>query len=362
MKLTGRFRHNLRFSFRVWPRGAFAIRTALKAKEWSVDGMTFNSNAKLEVVHRFGLKQFAPFELEDADAEKLASVGSANAVLGKMVVHCPGTLLEDEKKECRLEVNVTVYPNAARCRPFHVGKSLSLDCTDEEIPDNLRRIWDRMHTALVRAERVKCGRDHLAFVETIEPYAYNGHVILDNPQLVNIDLLARQIILEGKAILFDASVFSMRMVNVVKKRLDYYVVPGRKPDEEGGLFMGYQLGGYVFRYHRRKWADFAAHRAEHMRKMHERTRARGQVNRRDIFCRTVIDRIAHKYGTSEQRVMMRFIESGILDYLIRSYEAAAADGRLQIRGDPLNDLRGFISKAVRVVSFIVEGLEPEEAA
>ena len=361
MKFTGRFRHHLRFSFRVWPRGMFAIRTALKAKEWSVDGMTFNSNAKLEVVHRFGIKSFAPFELEDADADKLTSVGSANAVLGKMIVHCPGTFLETEKKECRLEVNVTVYPDAATAKPFHLGKSLSIDCTEEGIPDALRENWDRMHTALVNHERNSRGRKRQAFVDTIEPYAYNGHVIISNPQLADINLIARHI-MEGKAVLLDAATFTHRMTDLVKKRLDYYVVPGRKPDEEGGLFMGYQLGGYVFRYHRRKWADFWAHKDEHLEHMHEIVRAKGQTNRRDVFCRTVIDRIAHKYGISEQRVMMRFVQSGILDYLIRSYEAAASDGRLQIRGDPLNDLRGFISKAVRVVSFIVEGLEPEEAA
>ena len=361
MKFTGRFRHKLRFSFRVWPRGTFAINAALREKEWSVDGMTPNTNGKLAVVHRFNNKLFAAFELNDEDAEKLAAVGSANAVLGKMVVHCPGTRFNYEKKECRLEVNVTVYPDASRYRPFHSGKALVLDCAEEEIPDALRRNWDKMHTALVNQVRRNCGAGRKAYADTIEPYAYNGHVILDNPQIADIDIIARHI-LAGKAVLLDSSVFTGKMARVVKDRLDYYVMPGRDPDEEGGLFMGYQLGGYVFRYRRRKWADFAAHQAEHIKAMHERNHARGQVNRRDVFCRAVFDRIAHKYGISEQRVLMRFLQSGILDYLIRSYEAAAADGRLQIHGDPKHDLQGFVGKAVRVVSFIVDGLDPEEDA
>ena len=363
MTFTGRFRHRMRFSMRVWPRDIGAANRSLRQKEIPVSGMWLNKYGKMEVVYRYGNipTQFHAFELSDADADKLTEVGAAGAVLGKMVIHCPGTRDGSVKKECRLEVNVTVYPDAPDGKTYHNGLYNFIDCKPEEIPAELTKVWGVLYGFAVRHEERFWGKKRRAArVAAVQPYEYKGHVILDNPQLLDIDTLARQIMM-GKAILLSDTAFTGKMADIVRERLEYYTVPGRKPDEEGGLFHGYQLGGYVFRYHRAVERD-AQHLARHMEKMHESVRNGGQVRRRDIFIRAVIDRIATKYGLSEQRVMLRFIQGGILDYLIRSYEAAASDGRLYIHGIPEHDMRAFINYAVNIVSFIVEGLTDEEAA
>ena len=86
MNYTGRWRHELKLTFRVWPRDARAMKLALAGEEWSGDGMTYNRNEHLEVVHRIGLKGFAPFELSDADAMTLAAVGAASLAVGWALV------------------------------------------------------------------------------------------------------------------------------------------------------------------------------------------------------------------------------------------------------------------------------------
>ena len=354
----------MRFTVRVWPQGKGAVRLSTMRKEIPVSGMWLNDAGHMEAVYRYGKNpnQYQSFELSDEDADKITAVAAANAVLGDMTVHCPGTTDQSVKKECYLEVNVTVNPNATAYKPFLTAQSLALMCCEDEIPDRLRTVWERMHRAAVRKEFHRHGSKANAVVARMEPYEYKGHVIYTNPQLVDIDLVAQQV-MSGKAVLFSAGKFTGRMVGLIRERLDYYVVPGLKPEAEGGLFNGYQLGGYVFRYFPRTHLPEGVSRiAAHMKRMHQVRKDAGQANRRDIYIRTVIDRIAHKYGMSEQRVMMRFIESGILDYLVRSYEAAASDGRLYIHGIPSADLKGFINHSVRVVSFIVEGLSDGEGA
>ena len=364
MTFVGRFRHTMRFTVRVWPQGKGAVRLSTQRKEIPVSGMWLNGQGHMEAVYRYGRNpnQYQAFELSDEDADKVVSVGAADAILGELKVHCPGTTDQGVKKACYLEVNVTVYPNAATTRPYLGAGSLAIMCCEDEIPDRLRAFWDRQRASNIRAERATHGTKADAAVARMEPYEYAGHVIYTNPQLVDVDIVAQQV-LSGKAVLFSASAFTGRMVDLIRQRLDYYVVPGRRPEEEGGLFRGYQLAGYVFRYYPKTRVPEGVDRlAAHMEKMHSVTKAKGQVRRRDVYIRGVIDRIAHKYGISEQRVMTRFIEGGILDYLIRSYDTAASDGRLYIHGIPAYDLRGFVNHSARVVSFIVEGMTEEEVS
>ncbi|MBO5906234.1 MAG: hypothetical protein J6Q84_07440 [Kiritimatiellae bacterium] len=360
MSFIGKWQHKTRFSMRVWPRGEKAIKLSLAGEKWSVDGMTFNVNERLEVVHRLDQKNFAPFELSEDDAERLMSVGASGAKLGDMWIHCPGTLDSRAKKECYLEVNVTVYPQCAEeVRPFSGGRT-AIHCQECDIEKEIRRQWadadDRTYKRILKHHgKALSSKWKASHVQN----EWNGYTLYSNPKILNVDVVAQNMF-EGRVALFDARHFTGRMMEHLRKRLNYYVVPDRDPGEEGGLFRGYQFAGRFFLYFEETpKEEGVSKRASHVAKMNEATREKGRASRRTYFVRKVIEGIAERYGVSVQRVTTRFIEEGILDYLIRSAESVPYG--VGIRPRQASQFYGAkIKEAVEIVSIIVEGLAAME--
>ena len=323
MKYTGRWRHELKLTFRVWPRDARAMKLALAGEEWSGDGMTYNRNEHLEVVHRIGLKGFAPFELSDADAMTLAAVGDAGAKLGEMMIRCPGSLDVKAKKECWLDVKVVVYPKAKWRNPGDgfIGRHIA-----GETPE-----------AALAAKGV----------------SYGKVIFVDRPAQIDVAGFARQMVAEDAVLVLDASRITGALAKRVRGQLSYAVFPDRKPDEEGGLYLGYQLADRVFRWQRRVPAERREEaKAGRLDRMHRATREKGIASRRAYYIGNVVRRIAEKYGVSEQRVMSRFVEEGILDWLLRSVDKV----KPVLMRETASLLRGKVSDAVRSIDFYIRGL------
>ena len=364
MTFLNRWQHTMTLTLRVWPREIRAHKLSVLGKEWSVDGMTFNVNEKLEVVHRLGEKGFAAWELSNEDAETLMAAGTAGAKVGAMRVRCPGTMAETNKKECWLDVDVTVYPEA-NDRKFTAASVFTREviCPEDEIEGRLRQAWARSDEWVVtHVRRTRSKERAAAFESTYEPRTFSGFVLMERAPQIDVAAVARHI-LAGKVVLFRSQDISAKTLGELRSKLNYYTVPGRKPEEDGGLFRGYQLGDGVVRWRWRcKAEDREANKVKVLQRMHKATRDKGQANRRTYFIGEVVERIAKQYGVSRQRVMARFLDEGIVDFLFRSYEAAVAKGRIKIHSQPEVDLRGFVSEAVRVVSFIIDGLGKKGAA
>ena len=364
MRFTGRWTHRMTLAFRAWPREPQAHRLAVMAKEWSVDGLTYNRNEHLEACHRIGQKNFAAWELSDEDALTLSASGTAGAVVERMRIKCPGTMDVRAKKECWLEADVTVYPDACtRAYSAATYTARTLECPWDALADTLAEKWRR-------ADEIQ--KNHMAssygkkrneeWLKTVEPRTFDGFELHETADVIDIPKIAESI-LSGKVVVFKAGAIDAETFSELRDKLNYYTVPGRAPDEEGGLYRGYQLGDGVIRWTRRTVEGDPDHGPEaHLRKMHEATRSAGQSRRRTIFVGQVVTRISERFGVSRQRAMSVFLEEGIVDYLVRSYDAAAEAGKLYVHGNPEKDLRGFISEAVRIVAFYIEGVMGREVA
>ena len=347
MTFTNRWQHRMTLRFRAWPREPRAHRLSVMAEEWSVDGMTYNRYAHLDVVHRLGAKGFASWELSDEDAEKLSVAANAGVKIERMRIRCPGTMESSHKKECWFEADCLVYPDAPpHAYPPALRTTRCMACPWDELEGQLRAWW--------RKGDEKTG--------VREPRTFCGFEVYVSAQVINLEEIARHI-LEGRVVVFKDTAVSAELLVELRRKLNYFTFPGRKPDEPGGLFMGYQLGDGIIRWRKRlAKTDPDYGREAHMRKMHEKTKAAGQNRRRTVFVSEVVERIAEKYGISHQTVMSVFLAEGIVDYLMRSYDALMAAGEIYVHGDPKTDLRGMISETVRVLSFFLEGITEQGAA
>ena len=54
--------------------------------------------------------------------------------------------------------------------------------------------------------------------------------------------------------------------------------------------------------------------------MHESTRDKGRASRRTYFLENTVTRFAERIGWPRQRVMARFLDDGIVDWLMRSVD------------------------------------------
>ena len=364
MRFTNRWQHKMTLTFRVWPREPRAHQLSVMGKEWSVDGLTYNRNEHLEACHRLGQKGFAAWEISDADALTIAASGTAGAVVEKMRVKCPGTMDGRIKKECWLEVDVTVYPNA-NTKPYGPAMRLTrtVACPWDGLAARLQEQW-RQGDAVQRGHMTRnCGKERQAkWLPTFEPRTFEGFEMYESRTVINVPRIAESI-MSGKVVVFKVGDVDTETFQKLRDKLNYYTIPGRKPEEEGGLYRGYQLGDGVIRWARRAVeGDPDYGREAHMRKMHRATREAGQSRRRTHFVEQVVTRISERFGVSRQRTMSVFIEQGLVDYLVRSYDAAAAEGKLRIHSDPGTDMRGFVSEAVRIVEFFIEGVLDREVA
>ena len=364
MRFTNRWLHSMTLSFRAWPREPQAHRLSVMAKEWSVDGLTYNRNEHLEACHRIGQKNFAAWEISDEDALALSASGTAGARVERMRIKCPGTMDSQARKECWLEVDVTVYPDACS-KPYGPALRLArtVECPWDRLAERLASVWSRADEVQVKHMARSFGRARAeAWLKTFEPRTFDGFELYGAADAIDVSKVAESI-LAGKVVVFRSADVDADTFMKLRERLNYYTVPGRAPDEEGGLYRGYQLGDGVIRWTRRTVEGDPDHGPEaHLRKMHEATRSAGQSRRRTIFVEQVVMRVSERFGVSRQRAMSVFLEEGIVDYLVRSYDAAAEAGKLYVHGNPEKDLRGFISEAVRIVAFYIEGVMGREVA
>ena len=364
MTFTNRWQHRMTLTFRAWPREARAHKLSVMAEEWSVDGMTYNRNEHLEVVHRIGQKGFAAWELSDEDAATLSLVGDTGAKIERMRVRCPGTMANTYKKECWLEAEILVYPDAvARIYGPAGRKTRTLACPWDELEDLIKKRWSQGDAVSENRVRNWTSRERYAkWKATYEPRTFSGFEVYISAQVINLEEIARKI-LAGKVVVFKDTAVSAELMAELRDKLNYFTFEGRKPDEPGGLLKGYQLGDGIIRWTKRTpKTDPDYGREGHMRKMHQKRTIEGQERRRTIFVGEVVEGVARKYGISHQTVMSVFLAEGLVDYLMRSYDAAAKGGKLYVHGIPRHDLRGFVSEAVRVVSFFIEGITEREVA
>ena len=364
MTFTNRWQHRMTLTFRAWPRETRAHKLSVMAEEWSVDGMTYNRNEHLEVVHRLGRKGFAAWELSDEDAATLSLVGDTGAKIERMRVRCPGTMASDYKKECWLEADVLVYPDAAARLYGPAGrKTRTLACSWDELEDLLKKRWRQGDE--VAEHRVKgwTSRERYAkWKASYEPRTFSGFEVYVSAQVINLEEIAGKI-LAGKVVVFRGNAVSTELMAELREKLNYFTFEGRKADEPGGLLKGYQLGDGIIRWTPRlAKTDPEYGRGNHIKRMHRKRTIEGQERRRAIFVGEVVEGVARKYGVSHQSVMSVFLEHGLVDYLMRSYDDAAASGAVYIHGIPKCDLRGFVSEAVRVVSFFIEGVTEKEVS
>ena len=101
-----------------------------------------------------------------------------------------------------------------------------------------------------------------------------------------------------------------------------------------------------------------AEAAERLDRMHESTREKGRSSRRKYFLENTVTRFAERIGWPRQRVMARFLDDGIVDWMMRSVDNVQPI----LYRETSSLLRGRISEAVNALEFYyraVEGLAHE---
>ena len=363
MTWLNRYQHHMTLTMRAWPASERTHKAAVAATEYKVTGMTYTHNCRMAVTYKYGPRQseYYSWELSQQDGNRLCSIGTAGARIDAMRVKCPGTMLSNVKKECWLEVDVTVYP-LADDSPLISRGTLLHGKEDEMRPvveDVWQKDWDRNRKWVKRA----CGyatRKYRAWLADWEGErrAFTGVYYIMHKELVDIPLMARKI-MEGKIVVIDWRLHRNYQVQMSKihEKLDYYVEPGREPDEPGGEFMGRCLGRSVF------WGDgldvppevlaegeaaVAAYREEEKReKFRRKVRAH--------FVEEVTTRVATFYGVSRETVMARFLEVGYVDWISEQADQVAATYKPGEKGmDAM--CKGPASEATKVLKFCIDAM------
>ena len=363
MTWINRYQHRMTVTLRAWPQNDRTHEASVKGTEYKVDGMRYTANCCMAVTHRYGKTQveYYAWELSKQDGERLCSIGTAGARIDGMRVKCPGTMLDSVKKECWLEVDVTVYPVADDCN--RMGKGTVLHGKEEDMRPRVEEIWagdwDR--------NRKWCKRHFGYAVRKYDAWlkdwegerrTFTGVYYIMHKELVDIPLMARKI-MEGKIIVIDWRLHLNYQVQMSKiyDKLNYYIEPGKKPDEPGGEFMGYCLGRSVF------WGDGLDVPSEVLaegeaavvayRKEEKREKFRRKV--RQHFVEDVTTRVATFYGVSREVVMSRFIEVGYLDWIGEQADRVAATYKPGEKGmDAM--CKGPAWEATKVLKFCIDAM------
>ena len=134
----------------------------------------------------------------------------------------------------------------------------------------------------------------------------------------------------------------------------FWTVPGREPWADGGALRGYQFADRIVRWTRRVDVENRAENdAQRLARMHDSTRDKGRSNRRRYFLENTVTRFAERIGWPRQRVMARFLDEGIVDWLMRS-----VDNVKTVKSRETNALlRGRVSDAVNALEFYYRAIE-----
>lgn len=332
-KYVGRWKHRDRLVFRVWPKYKETHAAILRHKTIPIDGFMMTKEGRTEArYHSKDIRECA-FELRDEDVELMAAASATDARLrlDEMIVRAPGTADESVKKECWLEVPFDANPNA----PYRTSS------------DSMAKV--------VLKPQLKC-----VYATDIEEalakkgYDFDRIVLIETESDIDEELICRKAVEENAMIVFSGTGVSWARAKEIVGRARYWVVPGRKPDEEGGTFRGYQFSDRFVRWHYKiSNGEWAARQSEHMEKMHEIVREKGQTARRVYFTDQVVNRFAERIGMSRQRVASRFLDDGVIEWLARSADA--------VKPKPCREkeriFKGKITSAVDALEFYYRALE-----
>ena len=349
-KYIGRWMHRLKLHFRVWPKWKEAHDAIASMKTITVNGMRINDDGLPEVWHTNAHGSWGcAFEMSEDDFDVLTAIPKAGARLplrkGDMTIHAPGTFDSRVKKECWLEVPVFAYHDAPEAMATLWGRGWKQAAPHEvagTTPED----------ALGQAG-APCGR--IVFFERDED--------------IDEDVIFREVVEHDAMIVLNrrpahpgGTGVSAETGKRLVRRARFWTVPGRRPWEDGGALRGYQFPDRIVRWH--PCAGGASReevQSARLRLMHETVREQGRASRRTYFLEKTVDRFAERVGMSRQRVVARFLDDGVVDWLMRSVEAVQpVPGR-----DANSLLRGRVSDAVEALEFYyraVEGMAERSSA
>ena len=340
-KYIGRWKHRLTLHFRVWPKYKETHKAIAKEKLIPVNGIRITDDGKPEVWNQTGAGICgAVFEMGEDDFDILTAIPKAGArmpMYRKMMVHTPGTTDIRVKKECWLEVPVFAYPEASESKIS---------------------IWGSGWTGL---------SPHEVFGETPEDAlglagaSYGKIVFIENDEDVDEDLICREVVTNDAIIVLNRRPSSGARVGVstemgrkLMAKAAFWTVPGREPWEDGGVLRGYQFADRIVRWTRRvDEENRAENNAQRLARMHDSTRDKGRSSRRKYFLENTVTRFSERIGWPRQRVMARFLDDGIVDWLMRSVDNV----KPILYRETSSLLRGRISEAVNALEFYYRAVE-----
>ena len=340
-KYIGRWKHRLTLHFRVWPKFKETHEAIAKEKLIPINGIRITDDGKPEVWNQTSAGICgAVFEVSDDDFDVLTAIPKAGArmpMYRNMVVRTPGTTDSCVKKECWLEVPVFAYPNA---------------------PERKVTMWGAGRGAIA---------PHEIFGETPEdalglagaPVA--RVVFIENDEDVDEELICREVVENDAMIVLNrrpapgiAGGVSTEMGRRLIEKSMFWTVPGRAPWADGGVLRGYQFPDRIVRWNRRVSEDNReGSAAVRLSRMHDSTREKGRSSRRKYFLENTVTRFAERVGMSRQRVMARFLDEGVVDWLMRSVDAV----KPIMNREASSLLRGRISEAVNALEFYYRAVE-----
>ena len=340
-KYIGRWKHRLTLHFRVWPKYKETHDIIAKEKLIPINGIRINDDGGAEVWNQThaGICG-AVFEVCDDDFDILTAipkVGARMPAYKKMVVHTPGTTDIRIKKECWLEVPLFAYPDASEKRITIWGSSWSSTAPREvfgETPE------DALGLAGAPTDRI---------------------VYFENDEDIDEDVICREVVEHDAMIVLGrrptpglrGGVSTEMGRRLIEKAL-FWTVPGRQPWEDGGALRGYQFADRIVRWNRRLDVENRETAAEtRLAAMHESTREKGRSTRRRYFLENTVTRFAERIGWPRQRVMARFLDDGVVDWLMRSVDNVKS----QRSREASSLLAGRISDAVNALEFYYRAVE-----
>ena len=341
-----RWKHRLDLHFRVWPKWKLTHQALATMKIIDIDGIRISDDGHPELWHKTANGECGyVFEISDEDFDVITAIPKAGArmpMYRNMVVHTPGTTDNHVKMECWLEVPVFAYPNASDRKITMWGCHWAPDAPHEVFGETPK---DALGLAGASTDRV---------------------VFIENDEDVDEDIICREVIENNAMIVLNRRPeaglrggVSTEMGHKLIEKATFWTIPGREPWEDGGALRGYQFPDRIVRWNRRlEVENREAEAAARLDKMHESTREKGRSNRRRYFLENTVTRFAERIGWPRQRVMARFLDDGIVDWLMRSVDNVQPI----VNRETSSLLRGRTSEAVNALEFYyraVEGLAHE---
>lgn len=343
-KYIGRWKHRLTLRFRVWPKFKETHDAIAKEKLIPINGIRINDDGKAEVWNQThaGICG-AVFEVGDDDFDTITAIPKAGARIPanrKMVVRTPGTTDIRIKKECWLEVPVFAYPESSESKISIWGSHWSGRSPREvfgETPE------DALGLAGAPTGRI---------------------VFIENDEDVDEELICREIVENDAMIVLNhrpepgrRNGVTTEMGGKLMEKAVFWTVPGREPWEDGGALRGYQFADRIVRWNRRvDKENRAENNVQRLARMHDSTRDKGRSSRRKYFLENVVTRFSERIGWPRQRVMARFLDEGIVDWLMRSVDNV----KPILYRETSSLLRGRISDAVNALEFYYRAIEAME--